>query len=71
MTGSTNHIPRSLFQTIEYADQKSLGSFLDNLKEEQAFLILNEALNYSHRNGMFDLNEAEAISKSLRLLNKE
>ena len=69
MTGTTHQITRSLFQTIEYADQKSLGVFLNNLKSDQAFLIVSEALNYAHRNGIFDLNESEAISRSMRILN--
>lgn len=67
MTGSTNY--DSLFETIEYADQKSLGIFLDNLKTEQAMLIVTEALKHAFRNGVYNMNETEAISKSLRVLN--
>ncbi len=40
MTGATEQqIQGALFGTIQYADETSLGVFLDNLKKEQAILI--------------------------------
>ena len=45
MTGSTEQqIQGALFGTIQYANDESLGVFLDNLKKEQAILIITEAL---------------------------
>jgi hypothetical protein len=66
MTGSTTY--ESLFETIEYTDQKSLGIFLDNLKSEQAIMILSEAVKHAFRNGIYTLNETEAVSRALRIL---
>lgn len=67
MTGFTDH-SLFLFESIKYIDNNSLGRFLDNLKKEQAIFIITEALKYSQKNGLFDLNESESISKSLRIL---
>jgi len=66
MTGTTESY--FLFETIQYKDNKSLGIFLDNLKKEQALMIVSEALRHGFRNGLFDLNESESISRSLRIL---
>ena len=47
MTGSTEQqIQGALFGTIQYANDESLGVFLDNLKKEQAIFIIAEALKY-------------------------
>jgi hypothetical protein len=72
MTGSTEQqIQGALFGTIQYADEKSLGVFLDNLKKEQAILIIAEALKYGYERGLYDLKESESISKSLRIISTE
>jgi hypothetical protein len=42
--------------------------FLDNMTEDQAIYCIKESLNYCFVKGMFDLQESEAVSKSLRLL---
>lgn len=68
MTGST--IAETLFDTIEYQDEKSLGIFLDNLKKEQSLFVIQTALIYCHRNGLFSLKESEAVSKSIRVLSQ-
>jgi hypothetical protein len=70
MTGDTIQ-GGSLFQTIQYENDESLGKFLDNLQLEQAHLIIEESLRFAFRNGIFDLKESEAISKSLRIINKK
>ena len=49
----------------------SLGVFLDNLKKEQAILIITEALKFGYERGLYDLKESESISKSLRILSTE
>lgn len=72
MTGSTEQqIQGALFGTIQYANDKSLGVFLDNLKKEQAILIITEALKFGYERGLYDLRESESISKSLRILSTE
>ena len=72
MTGATEQqIQGALFGTIQYADETSLGVFLDNLKKEQALLIITEALKYGYERGLYDLKESESISKSLRIISTE
>jgi hypothetical protein len=66
MTGSTQSY--FLFDTIQYTDNESLGKFLDNLKKEQAIMIVTEALQHAFRNGLYDIKESEAISRSLRII---
>jgi hypothetical protein len=72
MTGATEQeIQGALFGTIQYANETSLGVFLDNLKKEQALLIISEALKYGYERGLYDLKESESISKSLRIVSTE
>ena len=72
MTGSTEQqIQGALFGTIQYANDESLGIFLDNLKKEQAIFIISEALKFGYDRGLYDMNESESISKSLRILSTE
>jgi hypothetical protein len=72
MTGATEQqIQGALFGTIQYADETSLGVFFDNLKKEQAILIITEALKYGYERGLYDLKESESISKSLRIISTE
>lgn len=68
MTGSTESY--FLFDSIQYTDNKSLGIFLDNLKKEQAMMIINEAIQHGFRNGLYDIKESEAISRSLRIIDE-
>jgi hypothetical protein len=72
MTGATEQeIQGALFGTIQYANETSLGVFLDNLKKEQALLIITEALKYGYERGLYDLKESESISKSLRIISTQ
>jgi hypothetical protein len=72
MTGSTEQqIQGALFGTIQYANDESLGIFLDNLKKEQAIFIISEALKFGYDRGLYDMKESESISKSLRILSTE
>lgn len=72
MTGSTEQqIQGALFGTIQYANDESLGVFLDNLKKEQAIFIIAEALKFGYDRGLYDMKESESISKSLRILSTE
>ena len=58
----------NLFESIHYTSQEQLNVFLDNMTEEQAIYCIKESLNYCFVKGLFDLQESEAISKSLRVL---
>ena len=60
-----------LFGTINYASQESLEQFINSITPEQALYLITQSLEMSHRNGIFDLSEAEVLSKSIRILNKE
>jgi hypothetical protein len=60
-----------LFGTINYPSQESLEQFVNSITPEQALYLITQSLEMSHRNGIFNLNEAEVISKSIRVLNKE
>ena len=72
MTGATEQqIQGALFGTIQYANDESLGIFLDNLKKEQAIFIITEALKFGYDRGLYDMKESESISKSLRILSTE
>lgn len=68
MTGATESY--FLFDSIQYTDNKSLGIFLDNLKKEQAMMIIMEAIHQGFRNGLYDIKESEAISRSLRIIDE-
>ena len=58
----------NLFESIHYTSQEQLNLFLDNMTEEQAIYCIKESLNYCFVKGLFDLQESEAVSKSLRVL---
>ena len=58
----------NLFESIHYTSQEQLNVFLDNMTEEQAIYCIKESLNYCFAKGLFDLQESEAVSKSLRVL---
>ena len=56
-------------QQIKDIVTKLIEEKMDNLKPEQAQFIIEEALKFGFRNGIFDLRESEAISKSIRIIN--
>lgn len=58
----------TLFESINYTSQEQLDIFLDNMTTEQAIFCIKESLNYCFAKGLFDLQESEAVSKSLRVL---
>ena len=58
----------NLFESIHYTSEEQLNMFLDNMNEDQAIHCVKEALNYCFVKGLFDLQESEAVSKSLRTL---
>lgn len=60
-----------LFNSINYVSLESLEKFLNELTKEQSLYIITEAIEMSYRLGDFSLQEAEFLSKSIRILNKE
>ena len=60
----------NLFDVINYNSYDDLNKFISDMTEEQALYCLIEAVKCSYRRGVFKLEESEAVSKSLRLLNK-
>lgn len=57
-----------LFESLHYTSQEQLNLFLDGMTEDQAIYCIKESLNYAFVKGLFDLQESEAVSKSLRIL---
>ena len=65
----TQEIIGSLFDTIHYTSNEQLNLFIDGMNEEQAMYCLKQALIACHVRGSFTMEESEAVSKSLRILN--
>jgi hypothetical protein len=65
----TEEIIGSLFDTIHYTSNERLNLFIDSMNEEQATYCLKQALVACHVRGAFTMEETEAVSKSLRILN--
>jgi hypothetical protein len=59
-----------LFESINYYNEDDLIKFIEDLTKEQSLYVLTQALEVSLRRGLFSLQEAEIISKSLRILMK-
>ena len=59
----------SLFDTMHYTSNEQLNLFIDGMNEEQAMYCLKQALIACHVRGSFTMEETEAVSKSLRILN--
>lgn len=60
-----------LFDSINYDSQEHLEMFLENLDENQSFYVINEALGMAYKVGVYNLQEAEFISKATRILLKK
>jgi hypothetical protein len=56
---------------ISYQSQENVYKFIDNIQPEQAFFVITQALNMAYAKGVFDLTEAEILSKSLRILTQK
>ena len=59
-----------LFDKIQYTGPEDCEKLVIELSEPQAFYVLQVALEKSYNSGIFTLQEAEILSKSLRMLNK-
>jgi len=58
----------TLFDTINYRNPNELNKFIDEMNIDQALFCLVRATRYAHNKGLFDIEESEVISKSIRLL---
>jgi hypothetical protein len=58
----------TLFDTINYRSPNELNKFIDEMNIDQALFCLVRATRYAHNKGLFDIEESEVISKSIRLL---
>jgi hypothetical protein len=58
----------TLFDTINYRNASELNRFIDEMNVDQALFCLVRATRYAHNKGLFDIEESEVISKSIRLL---
>ena len=58
-----------LFNSVAYYKPEDIELIIDNLNFEQSFFMLTQALEYAHQHSVYSLQEAELISKSIRILN--
>jgi hypothetical protein len=58
-----------LFNSVAYYKPEDIEMIVDNLNFDQAFYMLIQALEYAHQHSVYSLQEAELISKSIRILN--
>jgi hypothetical protein len=61
----------NLFDVINYSSYENLDKFIVNMNEEQALYCIIEAVKCSYRRGVFNIEESEAISKSLRIISSK
>jgi len=61
----------NLFDVINYKSYEDLDKFIVNMNQEQALYCLVEAVKCSYRRGVFNLEESEARSKSLRIISSK
>jgi len=58
-----------LFDSIAYYTPEDIDKLTDNLTIEQSFYILAQAIEYAHKDRLYDLRETELVSKSIRMVN--
>lgn len=57
-----------LFNNIPFYEPEELTNLVNNLNEEQMKHIISQSLQYAYTSGIFNLIEAELVSKSIRIL---
>ena len=60
-----------LFDRINIQSSEDFENLLNDLNEERANFIIQIALEKAYNSGLYSLNEAEILSKSLRLKTKK
>jgi hypothetical protein len=53
---------------ISYYSEEDVSQLIDNMTTEQSFYLITQALNTAQSKGVFNLIEAEIVSKALRIL---
>jgi hypothetical protein len=61
--------PFPLFDRINIQSSEDFKNLIDELNQEQATFIVQIALEKAYSSGIFNLSEAEILSKSLRIRN--
>lgn len=51
---------------IEFIDKNEMDSFLKKMSKNDAILIIEKSLEFSLKNGMFNLTESSIIYQSLQ-----
>lgn len=59
-----------LFDSINYYKIEDLNKFIDELTPEQSIYVITQAASYGFKRGIFNLQESEVLSKSLRVFNQ-
>lgn len=59
-----------LFGSLSYQSAESLEKFMDSISLDQSIYLVKLALEFSHSRGIFNMNEAEILNKSLRIIDK-
>jgi len=58
----------TLFEIINYYSNEDLNKFVDQMTQEQALYSVIQAARSGHRRGIYKMEEAEVISKAIRIL---
>jgi hypothetical protein len=58
-----------LFNSVAYYKPEDIELIVDNLNFDQSFYMLIQALEYAYQHNIYSIQEAELISKSIRILN--
>ena len=59
---------QTLFGTYQISNLKEFETMCNSIDKEQAIYFLVQSVNYAHKRGVFNLEECEIISKSIRKL---
>lgn len=58
----------TLFNTINYNEPHELNKFIDDMNLDQALFCLVHAARHAHNKGLYNIEESEVVSKSIRVL---
>jgi hypothetical protein len=59
---------QTIFETINYNPNEDLSFLIQNLTDPQKKDLIRRILNYSYKQGIYSLSEAEFISVLIRYL---
>ena len=60
-----------LFDSIQYKSPKDVENFIESLDQKQSFYVLTKSIEMAYNRGVYNLQESEILSKSLRILSSE